>query len=78
MTKRTVEVYRDSTKADLLHNVPIDDPEINTGTGVQPTSVEGLARIAKMMLVAEGKASLADCETFHYEVTDAEAPYFGH
>lgn len=43
-----VRVYRDDTKDEMLVEVPITDLGIQTGGATQPTSDEGLIRIAKV------------------------------
>ncbi|MCT7375462.1 hypothetical protein [Chelativorans salis] len=66
-TKRSavVRVYCDDTKDDLLAEMPITDLGIQTGGATQPTSDEGLIRIAKLQV---RNTRSEDPESLYYEV----------
>lgn len=62
-----IKVYRDDTKSEHLHTVHVAHASTITSEGNVPSSVSSLARYAKKLLVAQGKATEEEVEQFHYE-----------
>jgi hypothetical protein len=62
-----IRVYLDETKQTRLHVVHVADAKTVTDSGVEQSNVSSLARYAKQLLVAQGKASEEEAEHYHYE-----------
>lgn len=62
-----IRVYSDETKNHLLHKVHVAAANTITGNGEERSGISSLARYAKRLLVAQGKATEEEAERYHYE-----------